>query len=483
MNEQEKHYFEELFRDRSAGADVLERPFMRGVKNSVVEKYSDQAHFIYELLQNADDAHATIARFILEPTRLIFAHNGSKKFSLSDPANEEHDSNEGKLGDINAITSIANSNKTKASIGKFGVGFKSVFQYTSTPHIYDPNFRFKIERFIVPILLDDDFLGRHPNETLFVFPFDHPGRDAATAYDDISDKLIGLTYPLLFLSDLKKIEFQYGNVIGQYNKNIIKTYAFKDIIAEHIYLTQKYGDVLRDEDLWLFSRLYDNRLRYSVGFFIDKHGHLCPVNKTAFCFFPTKEVTGLNFIIHAPFLLTDSREGIRAGVPHNDIMVQRLADLAAKAIVHLKEIGTQESLRLIDDKLIQIIPYDPQKFSSKNDKSKISFMPFYESILTMLKTETIIPSIDGYVSSENAYWAAVPQLAKLFSNAQLQVICENKLAGWAFPSVGRDGIRGDDALRAYIDSIVKTYLNEDTIINGRSRDYTYVHGELKAIEK
>ena len=28
---------------------------------------------------------------------------------------------------------------------KIGVGFKAVFQYTSTPHIYDPNFKFKID--------------------------------------------------------------------------------------------------------------------------------------------------------------------------------------------------------------------------------------------------------------------------------------------------------------------------------------------------
>lgn len=63
--------------------------------------------------------------------------------------------------------------------------------------------------------------------------------------------------------------------------------------------------------------------------------------------FSTKEVTDLNFIIHAPFLLTDSREGIRAGIPHNDKMVKLLADLAAKAILHLKEIGEKESLRLI----------------------------------------------------------------------------------------------------------------------------------------
>ncbi|MFR1060391.1 MAG: sacsin N-terminal ATP-binding-like domain-containing protein [Enterocloster sp.] len=106
-----------------------------------MEKYSDQAHFIYELIQNADDAGSTTARFILEPERLIFAHNGTRHFSISNPENEDRDSKKGHLGDINAITGIAFSNKKtqENKIGKFGVGFKAVFQYTATPtHILEP---------------------------------------------------------------------------------------------------------------------------------------------------------------------------------------------------------------------------------------------------------------------------------------------------------------------------------------------------------
>ena len=208
MNRQEELYFQALSEDRSESADTLEKPSMRGVKKSVVDKYSDQAHFIYELLQNADDANATNVRFVLETNRLIFAHNGTRHFSVTNPANEDRDSDEGMLGDINSITSIANSNKTEASIGKFGVGFKAVFQYTSTPHIYDPDFRFRIDRFIVPILLEEDFPGRNPEETLFIFPFDHPEKDEKTAFNDISDKLKNLSFPLLFLSRIKTISFE-----------------------------------------------------------------------------------------------------------------------------------------------------------------------------------------------------------------------------------------------------------------------------------
>lgn len=474
MNTQEKIYFDALSKDRAESADTLEKPSMRGIKNSVVEKYSDQAHFIYELLQNADDAQAENARFILEENRLVFAHDGTRHFSVSDPLKEEEDTENETLGDINSITSIANSNKTQASIGKFGVGFKAVFQYTSTPHIYDPNFKFKIERFLVPIELDKDFPGRRPQETLFVFPFDHQERNAEESYKDISSKLLNLSYPLLFLTQLKNIEFEFKNIIGLYGKLIKKTYSFGETTAEKICLMHNAGNEIYEEDLWLLSRLDECNRRYSIGYFIDKDGHLRAVDEPAFCFFPTKEVTGLKFILHAPFLLTDSREGIRAGVTHNEKMIKRLAELAADAMVYLRDIGLDGSNLLIDDNTVNIIPIDPKDFSNPANKSKVSFLPFYKAIKTRFETDELIPSVTGYVKTENAYWAAVSQLPQLFSNEQLAEIVDNESAQWAFVSLARDEIqRNNRPLFDYIESIVRTNLNEDAIINGRNRGFYY----------
>ena len=64
---------------------------MRGIQRSVVDKYSDQAHFIYELLQNADDVKATTATFRPEESGLYFTHNGSDRFTVSNPQNKEAD--------------------------------------------------------------------------------------------------------------------------------------------------------------------------------------------------------------------------------------------------------------------------------------------------------------------------------------------------------------------------------------------------------
>lgn len=311
MNIQDNIYFDHLTRHRGKLADALDDPALRGVKTSVVEKYSDQAHFIYELLQNADDAQAKSVRFELQKDKLIFAHNGSRRFSVSNPATEEEDSANGGLGDINAITSIANSNKREreASIGKFGVGFKSVFQYTSTPHIYDPNIFFKIERFIVPTKINDDFIGRKTDETLFVFPFDHSERDALEAYEDISEKLRSLDYPLLFLSYLEDISFETSESSGLYSKSIKQMQLFGDTVAEQINLTQYDSKELYEDNLWLFSRKDSNgNYIQSVSFSMTKKILLQDNIQPSASFLQKREQILTLLSTHRSYLLTVVKE-------------------------------------------------------------------------------------------------------------------------------------------------------------------------------
>ena len=468
MDKQQAIYFDALTVNRTEGAKALEGFALRGVKNSVVEKYSDQAHFIYELLQNADDAKATSAHFELFRDKLVFAHNGKRRFSVSNPATEAEDLERGMLGDINAITAVGGSNKTdEATIGKFGVGFKAVFQYTATPRIYDPNVFFKIERFIVPIRLEADYPDRKNGESLFVFPFDHDKRNAQDAYSEISEKLRSLDHPLLFLSNLKKISFKISEKQGSYKKKLKEKHDFGGTTAKLIRLTQNIGED-RCNKLWLFSRDSGKAHTYSVGFFVDRDGHLIPKRHSTFCFFPTKEVSGLNFIIHAPFLLTDSREGIRAGEQHNIDMILLLSKLAADSLVYLRDIGQSKKVPLINDNILDIIPYDESGFEDVSSKKSISFKPFYTSIKEAFKTEFLIPTLEnGYVASSDAYWGGVDNspLADVFSNNQLAFLTGNKNARWAFASLSTPRSAGKSVKFDYIKAVVQKNITDTTILD------------------
>ena len=472
MNQKEKKYFDELSKDRAETAENLEKPSMRGIKKSVVEKYSDQAHFVYELLQNANDANATSSRFVLRHDCLIFAHNGSRQFTISNPKTEDEDSEMGQLGDINAITSIANSNKKGSlKIGKFGVGFKSVFQYTKEPHIYCSGLQFKIERFIVPIWLEQTVDDRRKGETLFVFPFEA----SSNAFDEIAVKLGNLSYPVLFLNQLKKIEFEIeGRGSGYYKKEIRESRIDGKTKIEKIFLSQKNINSSSFRYLWVFSRNCAQELSYSVAFLMNRNGGIDKVEEPAFCYFPTREYTGLNFLVHAPFFLTDSREGIQAGIAHNEEMVLKLSVLAGDALEILRDIGTQSHTRIIDEKIVTIIPYNPDRFNSCDDKRKISFMPFYTEIHKRFREKELLPCSDGYVCRENAYWASTLEISQLFSDNQLCLLSENNQARWAFKSFARENLaESNKPLCEYIDSIVCGYVNDASVLEGTHKIFSY----------
>jgi hypothetical protein len=174
----------------------------RGLFDNVINKYPESAHFIYELLQNADDAHASKVSIFLYKDHLIFKHNGTRHFNITE--SYENDSSK-KVGDVNSILSIGDSTKIGGTntIGKYGIGFKSVYQYTDAPEIYDDKFKFRIDHYIIPTQLNNDNPLREHGETLFLLKFKSPEND----YKHIFERLNDLDSPILFLQHLKEIKW------------------------------------------------------------------------------------------------------------------------------------------------------------------------------------------------------------------------------------------------------------------------------------
>lgn len=473
--------FDKLTKDRLEGAKVLARRNMRGIWEGIVNKYSDQAHFIYELLQNADDVGATEVKFIAEPHGLIFIHNGKDRFTLTDPETEEDDTDQKRLGHINSITSAANSVKPGGKIGKFGVGFKAVFQYSNTPHIYDDFYRFKIDQYIVPYRLQDDHHLRRPEETLFYFPFNHPTRSATAAFVDISEKLEKLENPLLFLNNLKKLNWEIlGGENGVYTKDIINVIEENGIIAEETELIHTIKSEPQKEKLWIFNKLFESPQdltihKCQVGFFIDTNNKISykrpyPIH----CFFRTKEDPGFRFILNAPFLLTDSREGIRAGNSWNKYLVSLLAELTSKGLLFIRSIAETNEFILIDDEIMDVVPTDDSVFPPEFEKDKLSFKPIYESIKKAFHKERILPGLNGRILEKSkAYWASDPNIVELFSDEQISEIMGNPDSGWVFPTRGRKVVQASkkNYLLQYMDGCVQDNLDEEKLIRRMTAEF------------
>lgn len=359
LTPEQRILFTKLHNKKVNDRNVLMDEEYIGVFAEAIDKYSDTAHFVYELLQNADDANATDVHIVLKPDRLVFKHNGTKHFDITEKGVKPQ-------GDINAITGIGFSNKnndlsTQNKIGKFGLGFKSVLQYTDTPEIYDDIFKFKIEDMIVPTLLEYDYPERQEGETLFVLPFKQEKID--TCFKEIKNRLESLDNPLLFLNNLKRIVWR----IDPSEQGRGKEFSFDKILTESINYDdatlQRYDLIEPDEKkhVFLFSRdvkIEKSTHKIFVGFYFnqEKQCLITDVQQNIHCFFPTNETFETCFVSHAPFLLTNSRLNLKPSEDVNEKLLNLLTILAADSVVYLRDYGIKHNHLLIDENITDIIP-------------------------------------------------------------------------------------------------------------------------------
>ena len=291
---------DQLSKMRKNGLQALiDNGWFEGFKRLLTDLYPDNAHFIYELLQNAEDAGASEVHFILNADRCEFEHNGDQLFTIDD---------------VKSITSIGSSTKADdpTSIGKFGIGFKAVFAYTNMPEIESGPFHFRISDMVVP-----DTEGLLPGslgerKTRFVFPFDNPKKPIETARAEIEKNLRQLNEnSLLFLSNIQKIEYRLPDLTngslelreGTDNKQIeISVKSPEDIVSESTHYLRFTKDVgVQDEDG------KPKRCRIAVAFGMDKskggESKIKSLNpgQVSIYFPAVKETSNLRFHLHAPF--------------------------------------------------------------------------------------------------------------------------------------------------------------------------------------
>jgi len=374
MTQREAELFKILYDDSLNHLKTIKHPRFSGVFKTVVELYAESAHFIYELIQNADDALAEHIQIVLCKDRLVFKHDGKKHFNITDDRDYVC-----KPGCVNSLLSVGRSNKTEnEEIGKFGLGFLSVYSYTNTPYVYDDHFRFKIENIIVPVLLDSDHPLRDKGETLFELPFFEPEK----ASKEIKYRLQNLDLPILFLPHIKSIRWKEdGDREWQtYTKTIKETIGFGDIKCENTRLNE-CGKTL---NLYIFKRLCEclgTSYTISVGYFLDSKGNLdLERNKKIYCFFKTNEEFDGCFICHAPFLLTGARDRIQESKEENDIFLKGIAKLAADSLLCLRDIGLKNGHLLINQNIFNLL--DIKEGLTKNEELRKEYhrVVKYESL-------------------------------------------------------------------------------------------------------
>lgn len=395
-------WFEELsFRRKKFDDSVQENKFDQGLRQSTVDKYSDPVHFVYELLQNAEDQEATDAQFQLAPAHLVFSHNGK-------PFNRQ---------DVDNITGIGNSNKQQEAnkIGRFGIGFKSVFAITKRPEIYteveDEPFAFAIEHLVVPVPISGNQERCQQFKTQFFFPF-IPGQEHSLC-TKIRERLSSLDLEtLLFLRNLISIEWQAGRDHGVYLR-IVKDsrhelFGESKVGGQERQSNANYLVFTRDVNLSESDRALDVR----IAFRLDAEGRIRSEDRSPnlAVYFPTEEPTGLNFRLHGPFLLTDNRANIKTDNETNTRLIQECAALLGESILQVKE----EGLLTID--FLSLLPI-------RKDNIPELFLPLYDQVLQLLEQYPLLPTADGmFAKAMEVKLARGVDLRDLLDKQQLSLL-------------------------------------------------------------
>ena len=409
---------EELRQNRLELVEALRKNNV-GLKLLLTKLYPDEAHFIYELLQNAEDAGATKAKFTLRLDRVEFEHDGNRLFSVKD---------------VDYITNVAYSAKKDdpTSIGKFGIGFKAVFAYTSTPVIESGEYHFRIHDMVVP-----DTEGLPPrttdeNGTRFILPFDNRDKPAEKAHTEIKKTLLQLNEStLLFLSNIKQVEYCLSDSTSGFMKlketdenKIEISYLDPDLPkAVSINYLRFEKKVAVDDNgtpktchIAVAFRLKRIREQKQSGLQLTpQQWEIIPIEKDrasagkVSIYFPAeKETSNLRFHLHAPFASTVERASIRESV-ENNVLRDHLADLIAESMIVIRD------KKLLTTGFLATLP---------NDKDNLSefYRPIQTRLVDAFNNKAITPMKNGKHAPAANIYRGSSQLSELISDKDLATI-------------------------------------------------------------
>jgi len=403
-------FIEKLATENKSMADALENKRFAGMKRILADFYPDNAHFIYELLQNAEDTYATKITFELKNDRLIYKHNGKRTFTERD---------------IESITSIGDSSKADDinSIGKFGVGFKAVFSYTNSPQIYSGAYAFEINNLVLPRCVDD--FSRIYTDTIFIFPFNHPKKSKLQAFEEIKAGLEKLhENTLLFLKNISEI-----SVITENKSYKIKRNEIDDIQVEiHNSLNNTLSRWLRfKKPLPDYPNLY-----VSVAYALGENektqkDEIIPISGEVSIFFPAeKETSNLKFHIHAPFASTVARDSFKHDNDDNKKLIELIAETVTESFDYIKKND------LLTLPFLGVLP------NSQDNIAKF-YHPIIKESIQIFKDQEFTLTDNGSFQPSDVCYRGSANLKKLIDGEDLKILTSFNNVFWVKNAPQRNG--------------------------------------------
>ena len=369
--------------------------------------YSDLTHFVYELLQNADDYEATEIYFKLTQKQVIIEHNGTP-FT---PSN------------ITAITSFGESTSRDNMLksGRFGVGFKSVFAFTATPIIISGDEHFMIHGlYRVSEHAYPDELPR--DRTRIVLPFNHEIEkpdyveylmSPEEAYEKISERLTDLNmHTLLFTHNIREIRWEIDEKSGHYLREDNDKGA-----ARHTTITD--GKDLNNYLVFSRTPRWEGQSfkNVDIGFGLDEDGQICTIQDFLYVLFCTSQETHLQFILNGPYKTNPSRETISEEDPFNQYLIKETCNLLGDILPYLREDG------LLTTQFLGVLP-------NISDNLRPFYKPLFNIVIKCFNFKKLVPTADNKFATAQKVFQGPGALRKVVTPPQLAFLEKTKNISW-----------------------------------------------------
>ena len=456
---------ERVRRDHEDLARVLKKH--AGIRRIVEDLYPDTSHFIYELLQNAEDTGASETSFVLSGDALVFEHNGR-------PFDE---------ADIRGITDIGEGTKAEdeEQIGRFGIGFKAVFAYTETPRIWSPSYAFEISEMVLPSELPTNpTLG---DRTRFEFSFNSEKKPHPRAFSEVRDGLEEISdNTLLFLSHIEEIQWRIdggreGRLLriphSEHHIEILREIDGKPTESAHFLrfaqrvdeLERQYAAIAFELEPLAGDRTSNTRDALAEQYQIVPAGRGC----VAVYFTAAKETSGLRFHLHAPFVPELSRASIKE-TPPNDPLFRQLAALCAESLVTIRDLG------LLDRNFLAVLP-------NPNDEMSARYECLRDAIVDAMNEQPLTPTHSGRHAPASQLLQAGAGLKALLNGKDIRVLTDSEASrDWAVGATQINSpvdrfLRGLDIKRWDIEQFIKVLKARlDTNVRFDARNRKWLHG-------
>lgn len=361
--------------------------------------YENPAHFLYELVQNAEDARASVVEFDLRTDCLVIRHDG-RRFNLRD---------------VQGVTGIGESPKVDdlTEIGRFGIGFKSVFAVTSSPIVRSGRYNFRIDNIFVPVELEN---ARHNDGwTEFVLPFDHSTRSPESVYSLVSKELLGFgVNALLFLFNIRALKWRTqegrgASVRSEYRSGKVPTASF-------VHISHTDGEADHFLRFSKPSHIGDGRLVVSVAYRLEKGGRKGyrivredESDTTLSVHFPTTRQTRLGFRVNGPFKTTVNRADVPFDEDENLKLMEDIAGLVRESLSGLRDMG------YLTTHAFEVLP------TGYRGESEPVYASVRAAIVEALRDDRILATEDDkFETAQNVALARDADLVKLLSGRDLK---------------------------------------------------------------